>query len=101
MDAADLKPKTYRDRVTCPVEEKVITPPRATALSLWTALQDLRDAEAALDAAEESVPSYTGQWNPRDYFGPQEEALNRAIDAFEDALVASARVRTSDLSDGR
>ena len=101
MDAADLKPRTYQEAGTHPTETRTITPPRATSLALYHAFSALQEATAALEKAEKGVPSYTAQWNPIDYYGAEEEAHNRAIDAFEDALVASVRIRTSHLSDGR
>ena len=50
--------------------------------ALAVALLNLTNAEAALAAARDDVPDYTGQWEPADYYGAEQEARNRAADAF-------------------
>lgn len=83
--------RTYHDPGTD--QPQTITPARETAQALYDAFVAVQEARDALQAAKSAVPSYTGQWSPVDYFGAQEEALNRAIDAFEDAVLASRAVR--------
>lgn len=69
--------------------EREVTPARASAMSLFEAQVRLREAEQALAAARARVPSYTGSSSDIDYYGDELEAMNRAIDDFEDAVVAS------------
>lgn len=48
MDAADLKPRTYREMGAGNLSDltiRTIAPPRATALALYTAYKALREAD--------------------------------------------------------
>lgn len=83
--------QTYRSPNTGYEIDHEITPPRASAQALYEAHLSLHEAQQALDAARARVPSYTGQMNAIDYYGDEQEALNRAVDAFEGALVVSVR----------
>lgn len=64
---------------------------RATAKALRQAWQDLMQAKHDLAEAQENIPSYTGQWDNADYVRNEQQTFIVASNAFEDALVASAR----------
>jgi hypothetical protein len=81
------EPLTYLDTSTD--TRKVITPPSDTAQAIFDSFTQVQVAAAALDHAMENVPSYTGQYDPIDYYGEQQEAFNRALDRFEQTIRAS------------
>lgn len=65
------------------------TPPRPTALSLASALDEIIYAREILRETSLSVPDYTGEWSFEDYIADAQERYNRAADTFEAAVVAS------------
>lgn len=77
---------TYRDPGQRNGPRKVITPASDEAMRFYQALKAVQEAEAALEKAIEAVPDYTGQWDPVDFYGEEQEAFNRAVDAFYDAV---------------
>lgn len=84
-------PTSYRKSAGFGKPDEVIDipPPRASAQRLYVATQALREAEEALERAKGRVQNYTGQWNEIDFYGDEQIAFNRALDAFEAALAQS------------
>ncbi|RYF20047.1 MAG: hypothetical protein EOO77_08830 [Oxalobacteraceae bacterium] len=68
-----------------------IAPSRDTAITLFHAFLKARETLDDFERAQGAVPCYTGQHEPIDFFGEHLEALNRAVDALEDAVVASVK----------
>lgn len=66
--------------------DEPITPARPEAAALGAALTAFLAADKALDKAMESVPSYTGQWDSKDYYADEQETYNRACDVLADAI---------------
>ncbi|MCV9964475.1 hypothetical protein OIU34_21530 [Pararhizobium sp. BT-229] len=64
------------------------TPARPENLDLANALFRLIETQSALEAKMASVPSYTGQWSPEDYYADEQEDFNRAVDAYADTVKA-------------
>jgi hypothetical protein len=71
-----------------------IVPAQPSAQNLFDAFVAVQEAQAELDKIASKIPDYTGQWSDEDYTGEAENAVNRAMEAFEDALVASVQERT-------
>lgn len=60
-------------------------PAHPKATSFADALFELIEARAALNAAQASVPDYTGQHEPCALYAAEQEAYNRAVDDFAKA----------------
>lgn len=66
-------------------------PPRPAApeaLRLAEAMVELDRAAEALEKAKRNVPNYTGQYSSEFFYRHEEDAYNRAAEAFADAVVA-------------
>ena len=66
--------------------DEPITPARPEAAALGAALTAFLAAEKALEQAMDAVPSYTGQWDSKDYYAEEQELYNRACDELADAI---------------
>ncbi|MCZ7860612.1 hypothetical protein O9X98_04265 [Agrobacterium salinitolerans] len=62
------------------------TPCDPVNLKLAEAVERLLETKAELQRARDSVPGYTGQWNPQDYYADAQEDYNRAVDDYAEAV---------------
>lgn len=63
-----------------------VSPAAPQAEALARALMDLLDAERRLATAKATAPRYTGQWSRADFYAEEQEARNRAVDAYAAAI---------------
>jgi hypothetical protein len=63
-----------------------MTPARPSAAALVEALMALLQTADDFRDAVRNVPSYTGQHAEADFYADEQEAYNRACDAYEDAV---------------
>jgi hypothetical protein len=66
--------------------------PAVTALAEATVL--MISANASLEAARKRVPDYTGDSSVESYYAFEQDAFNRAAEAYADAVVAVVKVST-------
>jgi hypothetical protein len=57
--------------------------PSARSLAMADAILHLIRTSTALDEAKAKVPSYTGQWDNKDYYANELEDYYRACEALE------------------
>jgi hypothetical protein len=65
---------------------KDVVPAKEGATDIAYAILELIRTDKALDKAKDKVPSYTGQYDPPDYYAREQEEFNRACDEFLEAL---------------
>jgi hypothetical protein len=63
-----------------------LTPAKPEAELLCNAIVEMIRCEDELNEAKSRVPSYTGQWNPIDFYADEQEAFNRAADKVHDLI---------------
>lgn len=67
------------------------TPARPGAIALAKAFSTFLTAQTDLAREKRAVPSYTGQYDSKDYYGQEQEDYNRAADALADAIITLTR----------
>ncbi|MCB1466575.1 MAG: hypothetical protein KDK08_05385 [Rhizobiaceae bacterium] len=75
----------YRDTTTGKSES--ITQVKPEVEALFQSIKAAFHADAAYQKMRASVPDYTGQWEPKDFYGPALDTRNRAINAIFDAFM--------------
>jgi hypothetical protein len=70
---------------------EIVIPARRTANDLADALNRLILAQKELKKKKKSVPLYTGQWSDDQYYKDEQQEVNDAANAFEDAIVNSIK----------
>jgi hypothetical protein len=72
-----------------------VTPSRPSASALVEALMALHQEAEAFREAVCNAPSYTGQHTAASFYAAEQEAYCRAVDRYEDAVVASVKAAGS------
>lgn len=72
--------------------EKTPRPCSDRALKIGSALTSLIAASTALEEARTTVPNYTAQWEPEDYYANEQEAYYRACERYEAMISTGSAV---------
>lgn len=71
-------------------------PARPEAIRLAETMVNLNAAAERLETARADVPGYTGQYGPDDFVKHEQDAYNRAAEAFADAVLAVVAAGSAD-----